>query len=77
VRAFRDGATAEAIVQRYPSLGLADVYATIAHALGDPARIDDYLAKRESEAGEIQRKIESHQGDLAEIRSRLLARPRT
>ena len=43
VHAFQDGATPEAIVQGYPTLSLAEVYAVIAYALrpsgGDPKSI--------------------------------------
>jgi uncharacterized protein (DUF433 family) len=74
IRAFQDGATPETIVQRYPTLALPDVYAVIAYYLRHRGEIEGYLAQREQKAEEVQRRIESQQGDLSEIRARLLAR---
>lgn len=74
VRAFQDGATPEAIVQRYPTLALPDVYAVIAYYLRHREEIEDYLARREKRAAQVQKRIETEQGDLNEIRARLLAR---
>jgi uncharacterized protein (DUF433 family) len=71
---FQDGATPEAIVQDFPTLRLADVYAAIAYALRHPEEIETYLSGREREAEEVRRKIEAAQGDLGDIRRRLLAR---
>lgn len=76
VRAFRDGATPEAISQRYPTAGLADVYAVIAYYLSHRLELDSYLAEREQEAVEIRGKIEAGQKDLTELRQRLAARRR-
>jgi uncharacterized protein (DUF433 family) len=59
IRAFQDGATAESIVQRYPSTTLADVYAVIAYYLRHPAIVDQYLVARESQATAIRQQIES------------------
>lgn len=73
IRAFQDGATPETIVQRYSTLALPDVYAAIAYYLRHRIEIEDYLARREQKADEVQQRIESQQGDLSEIRSRLLA----
>jgi hypothetical protein len=74
IRAFQDGATPETIVQRYSTLALADVYAVIAYYLRHRSDVEAYLARREHEAEEVQRRIESQQADLNEIRARLLAR---
>ena len=74
LRAFQDGATPEAIVQRYPTLGLVDVYAVITHYLQHRDEMDHYLAEQERRAGEVRRRIEQGQGDLAELRARLLAK---
>jgi uncharacterized protein (DUF433 family) len=74
VRAFQDGAAPETIVQRYPTTSLADVYAVIAYSLRHPAEIEVYLAERDRKAGEVQERIQAAQGDLGEIRRRLLAR---
>jgi uncharacterized protein (DUF433 family) len=74
IRAFQDGATPEAIVQRYSTLSLVDVYAAIAYYLRHPTDVEDYLNHRELTAQAVRQRIESEQGDLREIRSRLLAR---
>ena len=46
IRAFQDGATPEAIVQRYATTKLADVYATIAYYLRHRDDVDRYLEQR-------------------------------
>lgn len=74
IRAFQDGATPEAIVQRYATLELRDVYAVIAYYLRHRSEVEDYLARREQVAEEVRQRIESQQGDLSEIRARLAAR---
>jgi uncharacterized protein (DUF433 family) len=72
VRAFQDGATPETIVQRYSTLELPDVYAVLAYYLRHPNEVEEYLARREQTADEVRERIESRQGDLSEIRARLL-----
>jgi uncharacterized protein (DUF433 family) len=74
IRAFQDGATPEAIVQRYDTLALADVYSVIAYYLRHRTEVESYLTQREQQAEEARQLIESQQGDLSEIRARLLAR---
>jgi len=77
MRAFQDGATPEAIAQRYPTVTLADIYAVIAYSLRHREDIEAYLAEREQRAQEVRQRIERHQGDLADLRARLLARQRS
>ena len=74
VRAFEDGATPETIIQRYATLALSDVYAVIAYYLRHRDEIKDYLTRREQTANEVRQRIETQQGDLSDIRARLLAR---
>ena len=50
------------------------VYAVIAYYLRHRSEVDGYLARREQKAEEVRQRIESQQGDLSEIRARLLAR---
>lgn len=76
IRAFQDGATPEAIAQRYPSATLMDIYAVIAYYLRHREEMEAYLAEREQQAQEVRQRIERHQGDLADLRSRLLAQRR-
>ena len=77
VRAFEDGATPEAITQRYPTVTLADIYAVIAYYLRHREDIEAYLIEREQRAQEVRHRIEAHQGNLADLRDRLLARQRS
>ncbi len=74
VHAFEDGATPETIVQQYPTAALADIYSAIAYYLHHRAEVEAYLVERERQAGAVRERIENQQGDLAEVRGRLLAR---
>ena len=74
--AFHDGATAEEIVQQYPSLSLADAYQTIGYCLRHPAILEEYLARRGAAAEGIRKSNESRWRPEG-IRARLLEkRPR-
>lgn len=73
IRAFQDGATPEAIVQRYPTLSLADVYSVVACYLREPQPIDEYLAERERLANTVRLRVQPADADLAGIRERMQA----
>jgi uncharacterized protein (DUF433 family) len=73
VTAFHQGTTAETMVQQYPSLTLADVYAAIGYYLRHRADVDAYLAEQQHEAYMVRQQNEAR-FDHAGIRSRLLAR---
>lgn len=73
VGAFSDGATAEEIVQQYPSLKLADVYQVIGYYLRRPMEVEPYLQQRKAQAETIRRENETR-FDPQGVRSRLLAR---
>lgn len=73
VTAFDQGATAEEIAQRYPSLDLADVYAVIGYCLRYRGEVDTYLRERQRLAGDVRRQNEARFGNYG-IRARLLAR---
>ncbi|NCQ70893.1 MAG: DUF433 domain-containing protein [Microcystis aeruginosa L111-01] len=73
VSVFNQGATAEEIVNRYPSLNLADVYATIAFYLKHQSEVAAYLQQRQQQAQEI-RVINQARFDPQGLRDRLLAR---
>jgi uncharacterized protein (DUF433 family) len=75
VGAFHDGATAEEIVQQYPSLALADVYAAIGYYLSHRQEVDDYLGQ-ERERSEQVRQENERRFDPTGVRERLLARRR-
>ena len=76
VGAFHDGATADEIVQQYPSLALADVYAVISYYLHERAEVDAYL-RQERQRSEQVREQNERQFDPTGVRERLLARRRT
>ncbi len=73
VAAFDSGATAEEIVQRYPSLELAAVYAVIAYLLDNRPEVDAYVISRRTDARALQAQIEAQLPPTG-IRERLLAR---
>lgn len=73
VYVFQQGATAEEIVYRFPSLKLADVYATIAFYLNHQQEVETYLQQRQQQAQEI-RKMNEAKFDPQGLRDRLLAR---
>lgn len=75
VAAFDAGATAEEIVQQYPSLDLADVYAVITYYLRHRSDVCEYLEKRRQQAAAIRRENEQRFVP-AGVRERLLARRR-
>lgn len=73
IAAFKEGATAEEIVYRYPTLHLADVYSVLSDYLRRPGEIEAYLHERQQKSKQIRRKNEVR-FDLHGIRKRLLAR---
>jgi uncharacterized protein (DUF433 family) len=76
VTAFDAGATPEEITQQYPSLGLAAVYAVIAHILDNRDTVDEYVAKRRKAGAAVRAEIEQGSA-LGALRARLLARRAT
>jgi uncharacterized protein (DUF433 family) len=73
VAVFNQGATAEEIAYRYPSLNLADVYATITFYLKHQSEVEAYLQQRRQQAQEI-RAMNQARFDPQGLRDRLLAR---
>ncbi len=73
VGAFTMGATAEEIVQQYPSLALADVYTVLGYYLSRKPSVDAYLLERQQRAAAVRAENEKR-FDPAGIRERLLAR---
>jgi len=74
VHVFLEGVSAEEIVDRYPTLDLADVYSTIAYYLRHRDEVDAYLNERERHAEEVRAQVEARQGSSEGLRERLLAR---
>jgi uncharacterized protein (DUF433 family) len=73
VAAFREGMTAEGIVEQYPSLELWEVYSVIGYVLSHREDVDAYLRERQVLAGDVRRENEAR-FDPNGIRARLLAR---
>lgn len=73
IGAFSDGATPEEIVQQYPSLELADIYAVLGYYLRHRAEVEVYLQRRQQQAQAVRQQNASRTNPH-EIRERLLAR---
>ena len=73
VAAFDAGATAEEIVQQYPSVALADVYSVIAYYLRHRVTVQEYVVNRQRQAAETRAQNEQR-FDPSGVRERLLAR---
>jgi uncharacterized protein (DUF433 family) len=73
VTAFRAGATAEEIAQKFPTVALANVYQIIAYYLNHTTEVDAYLSQRQDEAAALKREIENRFDPIG-IRACLLAR---
>lgn len=71
--AFERGATAEEMVQQFPTLTLADVYGVLGYLLRHQAEVAAYLEQRETAAASARRENE-RRFDAQGVRSRLLAR---
>jgi len=73
INAFQNGATAEEIAYRFPSLNLADVYATISFYLNHQADVEVYLQQRQGEAQKVRKQNQSR-FDSQGLRDRLMSR---
>ena len=72
VQAFRSGASAEAIADRFDALELPDVYATVAFYLEETEAVDAYLRERQAQA-QAQRAAIEGRFPSEHLRKRLLA----
>ena len=59
VRCYQRGDSPEAIHEGFPSVSLADVYATITYYLRHRDEVDAYLADEDAAAERIRREIEA------------------
>lgn len=73
IAAFAEGATAEEIVQQYPTLHLADVYHVIGFYLRRMSKVEAYLANRRGQAQAMRARNETR-FDPQGVRARLLSR---
>lgn len=75
VYAYLDGATAEEISIRYPSVSLAEIYSAILLYLNRREDVEAHLESRESTRRDLETKLRKENGQAA-LRARLLARSR-
>jgi uncharacterized protein (DUF433 family) len=74
IHAFQQGDTAEGIVDSYPTLKLADVYAVLAYYLTHRAEVDAYVRQADEAAERIQRETEvRYSSETLALRTRLRA----
>jgi len=73
IHAFSEGATAEEICQRFPTVALDDSYAVILYYLRHRNEVDAYLSQRVQDADEIRKGIDAR-FDNTGFRARLIAR---
>ncbi len=62
LHAYQKGESPEGIVEMYPALEVADVFAVIAYYLAHQTEVDEYLRQCLDQAEAMRRKIEASQG---------------
>lgn len=73
VSLFERGATAEEVVQSFPTLALGDVYVVLSYILARRDVVDAYLSRRATEE-DVARGEAEERSPSAELRARLDAR---
>ena len=73
VTVFEQGATAEEIVQRFPTLDLADVYFAVGYYLRHREEVDHYLQERQHRSDHVRAQNMARFNQHG-LRERLLAR---
>src|SRR5215212_821856 len=73
LHAFHEGATPEEIIQDFPTLDLAAVYAVVGYYLQNRAEVEQYLEQREMQRKELKKELEARFNPNG-LRQRLLAR---
>lgn len=72
IYAFNEGASAEEITLRFPTLKLIKVYTIISYYLKNREEVDEYLREREVKREKLRKKIEAKNPPQG-IRERLLS----
>jgi uncharacterized protein (DUF433 family) len=70
---FLEGATAEEVLWRYPSLKLADIYAVFSYCMNFREDVEEYVREREKLAAQVRQENELRFPSEG-IREKLLAR---
>jgi uncharacterized protein (DUF433 family) len=73
VRQFKQGATAEQLLEDFPSLTLRDIYGAIYYYLDNTEAVEDYMRQQEDSASEMRAFLASHLDSMA-LRTRIRAR---
>ncbi len=75
IHAFQRGETPESIVESYPTLKLADVYAVLAYYLAHREQVETYLQRAEAAVARLQEEVETtYTPETRALRARLRAR---
>jgi uncharacterized protein (DUF433 family) len=74
IHEFRNGASAEGIVESYDALALADVYTVISYYLQHEDAVHAYLHRRQQDAKAVREMIEASQPPRPNLRAVLIAR---
>ncbi len=77
VEQYRAGATAEALIERFPVLSAADVHAALAYYLRHRDEVDNYLADQARQAESVLAALGGKHRPWAEVKERLQARQRS
>lgn len=73
VNYFEQGESPEDIVDGFPTLRLADVYAIVSYYLKNKMAVRAYLREREKRAQTLRKKVEAH-SNTRDLKKRLVAR---
>jgi uncharacterized protein (DUF433 family) len=73
VRQFKQGATAEQLLEDFPSLTLRDIYGAVYYYLDNTEAVEDYMRQQEDSAAEMRAFLAS-QLDSVALRARIRAR---
>ena len=60
IRQFKQGATAEQLLEDFPSLTLRDIYGAIYYYLDNTEAVEDYMRQQEDSAAEMRAFLDSH-----------------
>jgi len=77
---YQQGNTAEAILESFPSVKLADIHAVISYYLNHSNQVDEYLQDQQKRARIIREDIESdpaYRARVGELRARIRSRSRS
>jgi uncharacterized protein (DUF433 family) len=74
VEQFRAGTSAEELLERFPVLSAADVYAVLAYYLRHQPEVKDYLAEQARQADAALAGLGGHHQPWADVSKRLQAR---